>query len=74
MEQQILVFTRTQEKGAIIPQKTGPDLPVSVQDSLAEFWVDSGLMRSQGNWLQQSWEQQLLAEVLLKKVAIHPSA
>ena len=49
MEQQILVFTRTQEKGAIIPQKTGPDLPVSVQDSLAEFWVDSGLLQSQGN-------------------------
>ena len=49
MEQQILVFTRTQEEGAIIPQKTGPDLPVSVQDSLAEFWVDSGLLQSQGN-------------------------
>ena len=27
--------TRTQEKGAVTPQKTEPDLPVNIQESLA---------------------------------------
>ena len=40
---QNLVCTRTQEKGAVTPQETEPDLPVSVQESPAEAWVDSGL-------------------------------
>ena len=31
-----LVCTRTQEKGAVTPQETEPDLPVSVQEFLAE--------------------------------------
>ena len=31
--------TRTQEKGAVIPQETDPDWPVSVQESAAEVWV-----------------------------------
>ena len=39
---QNLVCTRTQEKGALAPQETDPDLPVSVQESLAEAWVDCG--------------------------------
>ena len=38
------VCTRTQEKGAVTPQETEPDLPVSVQESLAETWVNSGLL------------------------------
>ena len=29
---------QTQEKGAVTPQETDPDLPVSVQESLAEAW------------------------------------
>ena len=33
---QNLVWTATQEKGAQIPQENDPDLPVSVQESLAE--------------------------------------
>ena len=33
-----LVGTRTQEKGAVTPQETEPDLPMSVQESLAEAW------------------------------------
>ena len=33
---QNLVCTRTQEKGAATPQKTEPDLPVSVQEASAE--------------------------------------
>ena len=40
---QNLVHTRTQEKGTVTPQKTEPYLPVSVQESPAEAWVDSGL-------------------------------
>ena len=36
------VCTRTQEKGAVIPQETGLDLPMSVQESLGEAWVDGG--------------------------------
>ena len=42
---QNLVCTRTQEKGAMIPQETDPDLPVCVQESLAEAWVSGGLLQ-----------------------------
>ena len=45
---QNLVCTRIQEKGAVTPQETEPDLPMSVQESLAEAWVDSGLLWGQG--------------------------
>ena len=38
---------RTQEKGAVSPQETEPGLPVSVQESVVEVWVDSGLLRGQ---------------------------
>ena len=37
--------TRTQEKGAVTPQETDPDLPVSVQESPAEAWVSGGLLQ-----------------------------
>ena len=37
---QNLVHTKTQEKGAVTPQETEPDWPVSVQESPAEAWVD----------------------------------
>ena len=33
------MHTRTQEKGAVTPQETDPDLPVSVWESLAEVWL-----------------------------------
>ena len=46
---QNLVHTRTQEKGAVTPQETEPDLPVSVQESLAEAWVSCGLLQGQGH-------------------------
>ena len=42
---QNLVHSRTQEKGAVTPQETDPDLPVSVQESLAEAWVGGGLLQ-----------------------------
>ena len=35
--------TRTQEKGAVTPQETDPDLPVSVQESLVEAWGGGGM-------------------------------
>ena len=52
------VCTRTQKKGTVIPQETEPDLPLSVQESLVEAWVDSGLPQGQQHWIQQSWELQ----------------
>ena len=45
--------TRTQEKGAVTPQETDPDLPVSVQDSPVEAWVNSGLLKGWGHSVQQ---------------------
>ena len=41
--------TRTQEKGAVSSQETDLDLPVSVQESLAEAWVGSGLLQGWGH-------------------------
>ena len=43
-----LVCTRTQEKGAVTPQRH-PDLPVSVQESPAEAWLGSGLLQGWGH-------------------------
>ena len=48
---QNLVGTRTQEKGAVTPQETEPDLPVSVQESpasyasrgIGQWWPATGL-------------------------------
>ena len=39
---------RAQEKGAVTPQETDLDLPVSVQESLVEAWVGGGLLQGQG--------------------------
>ena len=41
--------TRTQEKGAVTPQETGPDLPRSAQESPAEAWVGGGLLQGCGH-------------------------
>ena len=60
-----LVCTRSQEKEAVSSEETEPDLPVSVQESLAEAWV-SGLLQGQGLWAQliteltQDWGNRLL--------------
>ena len=35
------------------PQETDPNLPVSVQESLAEVWVGSGLLQGWGHWMDQ---------------------
>ena len=45
---QNLLCTRTQDKGAVIPQETGPNLSVSVQESPVEAWVSGGLLKGQG--------------------------
>ena len=50
---QNLMWARTQEKGAVTPQDTDPDLPVSVLESLAEEWVSEGLLQGPGHWVQQ---------------------
>ena len=42
---QNLVCTRTQEKGAVTPQETDPNLPVSIQELPAEVWMGSGLLK-----------------------------
>ena len=46
---QNLVYSRTQEKGAVTPQETDPDLPVSVQESPVEACVSGGLLQSLGH-------------------------
>ena len=46
---QKLVCTKTQEKGAVTPQETDPDFPVSVQESPAEAWIDGGLLQGWGH-------------------------
>ena len=50
---QNLVHIRTQEKGAMTPQETDPGLPVSVQESLEEAWVSSGLLQGGRHWVWQ---------------------
>ena len=49
---------RTQEKGAVTPQETDPDLPVSVQESPAEAWVAGGLGQGLGalNVAVHAWD------------------
>ena len=46
---QNLVCTTTQNKGALNPQETDPDLPMSVQKSPVEVWVSGGLLQGQGH-------------------------
>ena len=44
-----LVCTRTQEKGAVTPQETDPDLPMSVQEPPVEASVGGGLLQGWGH-------------------------
>ena len=59
-------------KGAGTPQETEPDLSLSVSVSPPEAQVSSALLWGQGLQLQQTWEAQHMAKVLLEKVAISP--
>jgi len=45
---QKLVHTRIQEKGALTPQETEPDLLMSVQEPVAQVWVKGGPPHGQG--------------------------
>ena len=47
------MYTKTQEKGAVTPQETDQNLPVSVQKSPAEAWVSSGLLQGWRHWVWQ---------------------
>ena len=62
---QSLVHTRTAEKGAVTPQETDPDLPVTIQKSLAEAWVGGGLVQGQGQLSAAVRAQDLLEEVTI---------
>ena len=42
------VCTRTQERGAVTPWETNPDLPVSVRESPAGAWVHGSLLQGWG--------------------------
>ena len=42
------MHTRTKEKGAVTPQETDPDLPMSVQESLVETSVGGALCKVGG--------------------------
>ena len=50
------LFAGTQVKGAVTSEETETDVPLRVQESLAEVWVNSGLPQGQGHWIQQSRE------------------
>ena len=52
-----------QEKGVVTPQKTDPDLPMSVQESPAEAWFGAACCRVGGTECSRAWD-------LLKEVAI----
>ena len=39
---QNLLHTRTEEKGAVTPKETNPDLPVNVQETPTEAGIGSG--------------------------------
>ena len=41
--------TRTQEKGAVTPQETDPDLSVTVQESPDEVCISGGLLQGWGH-------------------------
>ena len=45
---QHLVCTMTQEKGAVTPQETDPDLPGNVQESPVKVWVAVACCRVRG--------------------------
>ena len=51
---QNLVCTKTQRKGAVIPQVTEPKLPASVGGSPVEAWIGKASPQGQGHWQQQA--------------------
>ena len=71
---QNLVHIRSQEKGTVSPQETEPDLPVSVRESPAEVWVNSGLLQGQGHWIQQCMHKSFWRIIFITPIQQpHPS-
>ena len=62
------MHTRTQEKRVVTPQKTDPDLPVSVQESPAEAWVGGDLLQGQGQLNMTVDKQDFLKEVTITAI------
>ena len=60
-----LVCARTHEKGAATPQDFESDLPVRVQEPLAEAWVNSGLLQGSGALNATVHAQDILTEVVI---------
>ena len=44
-----IVGTINQKKRAVTPEETDSDLPMSIQESLAEVWVGAGLLQGWGH-------------------------
>ena len=55
------MLNRTQEKGAVTPQETEPDLPVSVWESPAEAWVNYDYHRVRGSGSSSTGRLRVLA-------------
>ena len=53
------------EERSSLPHETDPDLPISVQESLAEIWVSGDLLQGRG-----ALSEAVLAGDLLKEVTI----
>ena len=60
----------TQEKGAVTPHETEPELPVYAWEFLAEILFNSSLEWGQGHWLQQSWESQHAGKSLWRSLPL----
>ena len=50
---QKLLCARTQKKGALTPQETNPNIPLSVQEAPLEASVRGGMLQGWGPWVQQ---------------------
>ena len=70
---QSLVCTKTQGKGAVTPQETGPKLPAGVEESPVEAWVGRGSPQDVGDWQQQSGKGPLPPLVYALEVVINPT-
>ena len=78
LEKQILgghkqncVCTRTQEKGAVTPQETEPDLSVSVKECRTEVWATVACHRVRGteyNSPGATWQAGILKEATITTI------
>ena len=59
----------SQEKGAVTPLETDPDLPMSVQESPVEGWVNGGLLPGLGALSAAVCAWDLLKEVPIMFIA-----